>query len=206
LQDWAKAANFYRLAADLGHAIAQFKLGCWFHCGQGLPQDWSEAVRYYRLAAEQGYANAQCNLGFCFERGHGVAQDWSEAVRYYRLAAERGHANAQCNLGFCFERGHGVAQDWSEAVRYYRLATVCTGAFSSEELARIFAAFDRIACSREVAAVCCLGHGARRKLKTAQNAVWRGSAVPNALRALGQRTSQIASSGETLSDNLAPTT
>jgi hypothetical protein len=87
-------------------------------------------------------------------------------VRYDRLAAEQGDANAQYNLGVCFELGDGVAQEWAEAVRYYRLATAQTGAFASEELSKITTAFDRIARSREVVAVCCLGCGARRKLKT----------------------------------------
>jgi hypothetical protein len=122
-------------------------------------------VRYYRLAAEQGHARAQCNLGYCFEIGKGVAQDLAEAVRYYRLAAEQGHARAQCNLGYCFEIGKGVAQDEAEAVRYYRLAAAQADALHSEDLAKITATCYRIACSRELASVCCLGCGARRKLK-----------------------------------------
>jgi hypothetical protein len=88
-------------------------------------------------------------------------------LRYYRLAAEQGHAAASFNLGVSFEHGDGVLQDLAEAVRYYRLAAEQAAAVSSlVTLPQITAAFDRIACSREVAAVCCLGCGARRKLKT----------------------------------------
>jgi hypothetical protein len=86
-------------------------------------------------------------------------------VRYYRLAAEQGYAGAQFNLGVCLEHGEGMARDLAEAVRYYRLAAAHADALSVEDLAKITAACDRIACSREVASVCCLGCGARRKLK-----------------------------------------
>jgi hypothetical protein len=125
----------------------------------------AEAVRYFRLAAEQGLAIAQHNLACCFEYGQGVPQDWAEAVRYYRLAAGQGHARAQFTLACCLDKGEGVAQDLAEAVRYYRLAAAQASALSSEQLATTTAACDRIACSREVASACCLGCGARRKLK-----------------------------------------
>jgi hypothetical protein len=88
-----------------------------------------------------------------------------EAVRYYRLAAEQGLARAQFHLGKCLQSGDGVAQDWVEAVRYYRLAAAQVDALSAEQLAEINAACNRIACSRELAAACCLGCGAQRKLK-----------------------------------------
>ena len=131
-----------------------------------MAQDRTEAARCYRLAAEQGLAGAQYNLGGCFERGEGVALDVSEAARYYRLAAEQGHAGAQFNLGVCFERGEGVAQDVAEAVRYYRLAAAQEDApLSLAQLAEVAAACERLACSREAAAACCGGCGARRKLK-----------------------------------------
>ena len=96
-----------------------------------------------------------------------MAQDAVEAVRYYRLAAAQGSAVAQFNLGVCFERGEGVAQDAVEAVRYYRLAAAADeDALSAEHRASALAGCERIACDREVAAACCLGCGARRKLKT----------------------------------------
>jgi TPR repeat protein len=130
-----------------------------------VAQDLAEAVRYYALAAEQGDALAQFNLGICYKHGEGVAQNWAEAVRYFRLAAEQGVADAQYHLGICFEHGKGVAQDLAEAVRYYRLAAAQAGALSSARLADVTAAFDRLACSRELASACCMGCGAQRKLK-----------------------------------------
>jgi hypothetical protein len=96
-RDYAEALRLYRLAAEQGHASAQFQLGFMFEDGQGVAQDSAEASRFYRLAAEQGLASAQFKLGnLCF--GTGVAQDSAEAIRWYRLAAEQGHAEAQRRL------------------------------------------------------------------------------------------------------------
>jgi TPR repeat protein len=121
-EDHAEAVRFYRLAAEQGHAAAQFSLGAMIFNGEGVAQDHAEAVRLYRLAAQQGHAGAQVILGAVFYHGDGVAQDYTEAVRFYRLAAELGDAAAQFSLGLIFQYGEGVAQDTAEAVRWYRLA------------------------------------------------------------------------------------
>jgi hypothetical protein len=97
--------------------------------------------------------------------GAGVETDKTEAVRYYRLAAEQGDAHAQWSLGKCHRLGEGVAQDMVEAVRYFRLAAAQPDALAPAQLAEILAACDMLACMREVASACCLGCGARGKLK-----------------------------------------
>jgi hypothetical protein len=121
-KDKAEAVRLYRLAADQGHATAQYNLGWMFENGRGVAKDKAEAVRLYRLAADQGLAAAQYNLGRMFEDGRGVAKDEAEAVRLYRLAADQEYAAAQYNLGEMYENGRGVAKDEAEAVRLYRLA------------------------------------------------------------------------------------
>ena len=50
--------GMYRLAAEQGHARAQFNLGASYDFGRGVIEDADEAVRWYRLAAEQGEAAA----------------------------------------------------------------------------------------------------------------------------------------------------
>jgi TPR repeat protein len=82
-QDHRKAARLFRLAADKGHAQAQFYTAVCYAKGQGVLQNHSEVARYYRLAADQGHADAQNNLAQCYERGEGVLQSNSEAARYY---------------------------------------------------------------------------------------------------------------------------
>ena len=70
-----------RLAADLGDAREQFKLGRAYYNGEYVAQDKVEAVRWFRKAAEQGEVKAQHNLGVSYCSGEGVGQDYKEALR-----------------------------------------------------------------------------------------------------------------------------
>jgi hypothetical protein len=58
-QDFAKAAEFYRRAADLGVAEAAFYLGNLYRDGRGVTRDREAAYRWYRKAAEQGDSVAE---------------------------------------------------------------------------------------------------------------------------------------------------
>ncbi len=122
-QLYAEAVRSYRLAAEQGHAEAQYELGrAYYRRGDQeasdslrLPEDAAEANRWYRMAAEQGHAKAQVMLG-----SH--SEDDAEAVRWYRMAAEQGLAVAQFNLGQAYQDGKGVLKDDAEAARWFRLA------------------------------------------------------------------------------------
>ena len=57
------ALRTFRLLAEKGDAVAQFKLGVMYDRGENVPQDFAEAVKWYRVAAEQGHAEAQLALG-----------------------------------------------------------------------------------------------------------------------------------------------
>ena len=89
LQDATEAVRWFRLAAEQGHAIAQYNLGVKYDTGEGVPKDYAEAVRWFRLAAEQGDASAQYNLGIAYDTGEGVLQDSAEAHMWLNLAASR---------------------------------------------------------------------------------------------------------------------
>ena len=117
-----EAFGYYKLAAELGNADAQYMLGLLYSNGQGVEQDQREAVKWYRKAAEQGHKSAQFNLGVRYDNGQGVEQDQTEAVNWYRKAAEQGHKSAQFNLGVRYDNGQGVEQDQTEAVNWYRKA------------------------------------------------------------------------------------
>ena len=99
--------RWFRLAADQGHADAQFELGVMYYAGVGVPQDEAEAVRWYRFAADQGNASAQHTLGFAYLHGRGVPQNDTEAIRWYRLAANQGDATAQFRVGAMYDTGEG---------------------------------------------------------------------------------------------------
>jgi hypothetical protein len=67
--DDAEAVNWYRKAAEQGHAQAQFNLGRRYRDGETLPQNAAEAVKWYRKAAAQGHAEAQFSLSLQYEKG-----------------------------------------------------------------------------------------------------------------------------------------
>ena len=118
----AEAVTWLRLAAEQGHAEAQFNLGLMYVRGEGVPQNFAEAVTWFRRAAKQGHAEAQFYLGLMYVRGEGVPEDWAEAVNWVRLAAKQGHAEAQNNLGDMYYYGQGVPWAYAEAAKWYRLA------------------------------------------------------------------------------------
>jgi TPR repeat protein len=98
--DFAAARKEWAPLAEQGHPQAQFRLGCLYTFGQGVPQDYAMALRLYRLAADQGDADAQNNLGGLYAEGLGVRADLVEAYKWFELAAERGHEMAGRNRDF----------------------------------------------------------------------------------------------------------
>ena len=121
-KDSTAAVKWYRMAAELGYAPAQFKLGWMYAAGDGVAKDSAEAARWYRKAAEKGDAAAENQLGLMYTNGVGVGKDSTEAVKWYRKAAEQGYAPAQFNLGFMYAFGWGIAREPTETVKWFRKA------------------------------------------------------------------------------------
>ncbi len=121
-QDYAKAAMWYRKAAEAGHADGMYNMGRMYHYGYGVTKDYAEAVKWYRKAAEAGLAAGMNNLGYMYQKGYGVTHNYAEAMKWYRKAAVAGHAGGMNNLGYMYRNGYGVTQDNAEAVKWYRKA------------------------------------------------------------------------------------
>jgi hypothetical protein len=92
--------EWYRKAADQGHAHAQYNLGVMYHEGRGgLPQSDALAVEWYRKAADQGHAEGQVGLAQMYHFGlGGVPQDSSMALTLLQKAAVQGHKNAAARI------------------------------------------------------------------------------------------------------------
>ncbi len=116
------AFYWYKKAAELGYADAQYNLGLLYRDGKGVKQDNNQAVSWIKKAAKQDDALAQNNLGSMYEKGIGVVQDNDKAVKWFTKAAERGDAFGQCNLGLMYEKGKGIEQDDSLAANWYAKA------------------------------------------------------------------------------------
>ena len=78
------------MAAEQGHAGAQYALGLRYANGRGVPKDDAEAARWCRMAAEQGYASAQYNLGLMCAIGSGVLKDATLAHMWLNIAGANG--------------------------------------------------------------------------------------------------------------------
>ena len=113
----------YEIAAELGNANAQYKLGVMYHKGVEYEQDHDTAVKWYMLAAEQGHVRAQYALGQMYNKGSGVPRDYEAAVKWYTRAAERQDAKAQHKLGLMYFNGHGVPQDKKAAQKWWKLSS-----------------------------------------------------------------------------------
>lgn len=90
-QDFARAAQWYRRAADSGLPQAQANLAMMYLRGQGVREDPTVAARWFLAAALQQHARAQYNLGLMYFRGVGVERNEANAAGWFYLAAKGGH-------------------------------------------------------------------------------------------------------------------
>lgn len=51
-QNYAKAAKWFRKAAERGNIAAMYQLGEMYRCGEGVPQDDTEAIQWFRKAGQ----------------------------------------------------------------------------------------------------------------------------------------------------------
>ena len=61
-QSYTEAVKWLRLAAEQGHADAQFYLGVCYYYDYGVAKNRATAIRWYKKAAAQGNSTAQDNL------------------------------------------------------------------------------------------------------------------------------------------------
>jgi TPR repeat protein len=132
--NFAEAAASFKLAAEQGHAEAQYLLSTMYDAGQGLPQDDTEASYWECKAAEQGHAYAQANLSFRYY----AANNFPEAFAWCERAAHSKLAWAQYNLGLMYRKGEGVEQSNTEAAYWYRLAATQNFPEAQQKLADLY--------------------------------------------------------------------
>lgn len=97
--DFFLAADYFRKAAELGHAEAQKMLGYCYY----FTEEPETAAVWVRQSAEQGNAEAQVALGKFYFEGSGVKKDVLQAFAWFRKASEQGCGEAWYYLGLCYE-------------------------------------------------------------------------------------------------------
>lgn len=134
------AAEWYRKAAEKGHAKAQLEMALRYQNGVGVTQDHQQSLQWFRKCAEQGNAEAQYALAVIYAVGRVTDKNADEAVKWCQQAAENGHAKAQVEIGILYHKGISFQQDFTKAVQWFTKAANQGDAVGQYYLASYYAA------------------------------------------------------------------
>ena len=84
------AVKWYTLAAEQGHADAQYSLGWMYDTGEGVPENGKRSMTWYTLAAEQGHVDAQFYLGAKYMSEDSIFKNYVRAYMWFNLNAYNG--------------------------------------------------------------------------------------------------------------------
>lgn len=118
----AEGAELLRLAAERGHAAAQYRLAKLYETGEGVTADLAAARSWTERAAAAGDGRAMHDLGVYYAGGEAGPRDEAAAYRWFRQAAEFDIAASQYNLGLLYEQGRGVTANAEEALFWFLVA------------------------------------------------------------------------------------
>src|SRR2546430_1701623 len=100
LPDYLQAADWYRKAAEQGHALAQFNLGIMYGKGQGVARNKVTSMMWLGRSAKLGDAGAQYELGMrqhrrsLDEQPEAASESRIEAYKWLQLAADQGYGES----------------------------------------------------------------------------------------------------------------
>ena len=171
-QDDAKAADWYKRAADLGDREAMFGLAMLKISGRTGPPQREEGAKLLAASAKLGKPAAAYNLGLLYLEGQVFPQDLKRAAELFRQAADAGNPEAQYALATFYKEGRGVEKDLAEAARLLRAAAVADNIDAEVEYA--IALFNGTGTPRDVpTALSVLTRAARQNSPIAQNRLAR---------------------------------
>ena len=144
-QDYAKALEYYRAAADSGCKDAQFNYARMLEKGISHSRDIPTAYKYYRYAGYQGHKEAQeranylkehedissvegelnfgglqLNVGIQYYKCKEMLNNYENALLHFKNAENEGNQFAAYYIGECYSLGRGAPQDYDEAIKYYK--------------------------------------------------------------------------------------
>jgi TPR repeat protein len=121
-QDFGRAAELLRAAAQSGSPDAQYALGTLYKEGRGVPKDMHEAVRLWALAALGDNTDAQVEYAIALYNGDGIDSNQAAAAAIFRKAALHGSAIAQDRLARILASGRGAAANPVEATKWHLIS------------------------------------------------------------------------------------
>ena len=152
-KDVMSAGENFRLAAELGNAWAQNKVGQMylftdygffaededdFDENGEIERDYASAKKWFETAINNGYAAAYANLAYMYYNGLGVKKDGKKAFELTKKGVEKEPcANSQYNLGYYYEKGIGTKKDIKKAKEWYKKAADAGSTQAKERLAKL---------------------------------------------------------------------
>lgn len=122
-QDFPRAMELARKAADQNHAGAINLIGVLYSQGQGVAPDATEAAYHFRRAADLGDRDAAFNLADAYLAGNGVEQSLARAITWFETAAAAGDVTAMFNLASIHQNGgDGLEPDPARARKWLGMA------------------------------------------------------------------------------------
>lgn len=137
-RDDAKAAEWFRKAAEAGHPAAAQAYGEMLFGGKGVPENAAEAGKWFKFAAEKGIPRAMFFWGTLLEVGHTVSRDDQAAFGWFKKAAEAQESHAYAALGNMYLSGRGTSINLAEAVRWLALGAESGDAAASVDLGGLY--------------------------------------------------------------------
>ena len=123
IQDFARSADLFHRAADLGNLEAAYALGLQYRQGRGVERDPLLAAQWLKYAADEGLAAAQIEYAIMtFNGADGVPRDEARAARYFMKAAATNNPVAANRLARLLATGRGVPKNMVEAMKWHILA------------------------------------------------------------------------------------
>jgi TPR repeat protein len=94
VQDFSKAAIWYRKAAEQNYPNALYNLGHYYYHGKGVNRDFKAAKYWFEKAASAGNDKAPGNLGVMYMIGEGVSRDRVGAFKWATIGIANGDRRA----------------------------------------------------------------------------------------------------------------
>jgi TPR repeat protein len=133
--DIVSSMDWYRRAAERGHAPAQTRLAYLLDKSEAN----EEAAAWYRKAAEQDHWPAVHGLAELYATGEGVPRDDAEARELFERAARAGYTPSVRVLALAYEKGElGLRPSYENAVTWLQAGVSAGDASSIERLARAY--------------------------------------------------------------------
>jgi TPR repeat protein len=104
----ARAARYFRKAADQGNDVGGMNCGYMLKDVQGVTKDLEQEVEYFQRAAMHDNVEAQLNDAMCLMVGQGKQKDEKKATMLLRGTREYGNVVAMYIYATCLETGRGT--------------------------------------------------------------------------------------------------